>query len=398
MSRNFICKGLCWAFAGVFTLFSRLFKWWDKSFFSFSLSLSLFIVKIYFLFLEPIQLVSIPISFISLVWASIKLFYFQRLGPYSDHDPSIKMILSTSLPIIFLLFGNLYSLILISSYYQLWILLVIGLSFVVQCIVLKATYLKKPDMIHIIKQLYNGNKEFGTKETNNIFWMSVLISWVAPCTVWANNTAMKTRFILSSSRITIAVNMLSITAVFICVNTVGLMENVNPPISHCYKPTYIFNERSYYLYDSSNSSHKLFRSSGSLPMIRICSENESLFKNFDFWCYLTGISLLFFSWVASALLQVLGNNDKMPPVEFQISCTEPFKKVCKPFVTWFQKILNPVTSVLKNMFQCTHTLSRICNYRKKKNIKMKKTICHQCIEQSRKGNMVNGACIVFLED
>ena len=316
-----------------------------------------------FVFSEPIQLVSIPISFISLVWASFKLYYFQRLGPYSDQ--SIENFFVTALPIIFLLSGNMYSLILISSYYQLWVLLVIGLSFVVQCIVLKATYLKKPDMVLIIKQLYNGNKESGTKETNHIFWMSVFTSWVAPCTVWANNKNIKTRFLLSSSAITIITNLLAISVVFICVNTVGLMDNVNPPISHCYNDNASFSETNYHFYDSSNSSHQIFTVCGSdetcLPTIRICSENESFFENSNFLCYLTGVLLLFFSGLASACLHVLGSNDKMPSV----GCPIFFKKVCKPFVTWFQKIFYPVTSGLKNMFQCTSTRFRICNYKKK---------------------------------
>jgi hypothetical protein len=92
-----------------------------------------------------------------------------------------------------------------------------------------------------------------------------------------------------------------------------------------------------------------------MPTIRICSENESFFENSNFWCYLTGILLLLFGWVSSALLQVFGNIDKMPTVESQIHFS--FKKVCKPFVTRIQKILNPVTSGL-NLF-------RICDNKKK---------------------------------
>jgi ankyrin repeat protein len=264
-----------------------------------------------FVFSEPIQLVSIPISFISLGWASFKLYYFQRLGPYSDHDPSIKLFLVTTLPIIFLLSGNLYSLILISSYYQLWVVLVIGLSSSVHYIWLNAIYQKKTELDEIILMLYQKNKEFGTKETNHLFWMSVFTSWVAPCTVWANNKNIKKYFLLSSSAITIVVNLLSIAVVYTLVRTAGLIDNVNPPISHCHNDTAIYNESSYHVYDSSNSSDKLFNICGSddcLPTIRMCPENESFFESLEFVCFMTGILLLFISAGASVCLQILGSS------------------------------------------------------------------------------------------
>jgi hypothetical protein len=121
-----------------------------------------------------------------------------------------------------------------------------------------------------------------------------------------------------------------------------------------------------------------------MPTIRICSENEHFFKNFDFWCYLTGVLLLVFSGLASACLHVLGSNDKMPSV----GCPIFFKKVCTPFITWFQKILNPITSGLKNMFQCTGTLLRICNYKQKAKHQNKENNLppmHQAIKRGKYG-------------
>jgi hypothetical protein len=275
----------------------------------------------------------------------------------------------TTLPIIFLVSGNLYSLILISSYYQLFVLLVIGLSSFVHYICLRAVYRKKTDFDEIIEKLYKQNKNFGTKETNNIFWMSVFISWVAPCTVWANNKSIRTRFLLLSSCITIAVNMLSIIFVYICVNKVGLLDNVNPPITHFYNDTALFNATNYLFYECSNSSHKLFCFSGSekcLPTIRICLGHEGLLENLDFQCCILGILLLCFSLVASACLQVLGNNDRFPSIGCEIFCTESCKNKFKPLVIWFNEILNPVTSCFKNMLQCIMGSSmKISNFGKK---------------------------------
>ncbi len=237
--------------------------------------------------------------------ASCKLYFSQRLGLFSDHEPSLEKFLVTALPIVFLLSGNLYSLILISSYYQPLVFLVIGVSSFVHCFCLSAVYREKAQLekLHLLN-------EFEMDKTNYIFWMSVFTSWVSPCTVWANNKSIKKYFLLSSSAITIAVNMLSITAVYILVSTVGLMDNVNPPISHCFNYTAIFNATNYRFYDSYNSSHQILNICGSddcLPTIRMCPENQSILENYDFWCFIVGIILLCISIGASVCLQILAS-------------------------------------------------------------------------------------------
>jgi hypothetical protein len=236
---------------------------------------------------------------------SCKLFYFQRHGEYSDHDPSLTKTLIAALLNFLLLAGNLYSLILISSYYQPLVFLVIGVSSFVHCFCLSAVYREKAQLekLHLLN-------EFGMDKTNYIFWMSVFTSWVSPCTVWANNKGIKKYFLLSSSAITIAVNMLSITVVYTLVSTVGLMDNVNPPISHCYQTKDIFNATNYRFHDSYNSSHQIFNICGSddcLPTIRMCPENESILENYDFWCFITGVILLLISAGASVCLQILAS-------------------------------------------------------------------------------------------
>ena len=155
----------------------------------------------------------------SLVMASSKLFYSQRLGTFSDHAPSWKMKLVSSMLNIFFLPGFLYSLILITSYFQLYALVVMGVSALLNYIILKVIYFNKKETDTIINRLYNNEKEYGTKEMNRVFWMTVYTGWVSPCTVWANNFALKTKFLFVSSTITIAVNFLSITLLNILVHS-----------------------------------------------------------------------------------------------------------------------------------------------------------------------------------
>jgi ankyrin repeat protein len=229
--------------------------------------------------------------------------------------------------------------------------LVVSLSTFVQYICLKAVYEKKTKLDEIIEKLYNNQKEYGTNETNNIFWMSVFTSWVAPCTVWANNKSIKTRFLLSSSTITIVVNLLSIAVVFTLVSTVGLMDNVNPPISHCYKTKDIFNATKYRFYEGNNSLHQIISICGHddtcLPTIRICSENEDLLENADFLCFMTGIFLLLTSFAASLCLQLLSkptvqNCPEMFEnfvIDFLINNEQPEKEKQKSFLNFVEETI-----------------------------------------------------------
>ncbi len=264
------------------------------------------------------QLLSLPISFLSLVLASSRLFYSQRLGSFSDHGPSWKMTLMAAIPIMFLLPGLLYALIFIASYYRVFVILVIVLASAMNYFVLNFMYNNKSQTEEVTDSFYKTGKEYGTKETKFIFWMAVFTAWISPCTVWTNNFAKKTRFLLVSSSLTIAVDLLSVSIVYFLVCKAGLINNINPPISHCHElntENKLFNTSKYQLYFNSNSSGSILHICRSndpcLQIIRICSENEGLLENYDFWCYILGFSLLLLSWFASVCLQSMGSYTKL---------------------------------------------------------------------------------------
>jgi hypothetical protein len=48
-----------------------------------------------------------PVSFLSLSLASVKLFYSQRLGRFPDSDPSLKMIVFVA-PLVVLIIAGFY--------------------------------------------------------------------------------------------------------------------------------------------------------------------------------------------------------------------------------------------------------------------------------------------------
>jgi ankyrin repeat protein len=245
------------------------------------------------------------------------------------------MKLISSILNIFFLPGFLYSLILITSYYQLYVLVVIGVSALLNYIILKAIYFNKKETDTIIKKLYNNEKEFGTKEMNNVFWMTVYTAWVSPCTVWCNSFALKTKFLLVSSSITIAVYALSITVLHILVHSYGLIDEVNPPVSHCFNYTKLFNSSNYNLHFSGSLSFSTLniceQNDECFPTIRICSDNENPTDYLDLVCFKIGYSLLLLSFCSSICLQILGSYSVMHKYFGFFSCP-------KMFYNFFQEV------------------------------------------------------------
>jgi ankyrin repeat protein len=238
------------------------------------------------------------------------------------------MKLISSLVNISFLPGFLYSLILITSYFQLYVLVVIGASALLNYIILKAIYFDKKETETIIKTLYHSEKEYGTKELNKVFWMTVYTAWVSPCTVWANNFALKTKFLFVSSSVTIAVNFLSITLLYIFVHFNGLIDEVNPPFSHCFINTEFFNSSNYQFHFSENLSvitlNICEQNDECFPTIRICSDNENPTDYLDLVCFKIGYSLFILSFCSSICLQILGSYNVMNKYCGFVSCPEMF--------------------------------------------------------------------------
>jgi hypothetical protein len=105
---------------------------------------------IFFLVSAKSQFWSFPFSFLSLVLASNKLFFSQRLGIYSDEDPSFKMSLIIAPFNICILMGTLYSLVLMATYAQGYVFVLIGTIVLLHLTILKHTYLRKEQKTKII--------------------------------------------------------------------------------------------------------------------------------------------------------------------------------------------------------------------------------------------------------
>jgi len=194
-----------------------------------------------FFFSDISQIVSIVISFLSITFASIKLFYSQRLGRYSDLDPTIRMILFVALPVMLLIVGPLASVVCMAAYFKEKVIVCI-----IIIIALIALVLKSPCSQEILyKKTYSENAykscelEQSPKDWNRrmkrdreaMLITAIFTSWISPCTMWFSES----KFIFVSSLTNLFGHFVGIASILIFISTAALPLNDNPPITHCFK-------------------------------------------------------------------------------------------------------------------------------------------------------------------
>ena len=250
---------------------------------------------------------SLPMSFLSLVLASVKLFYSQRLGIFSEPDPCFLMTISV-LPLNALLIsGPLFTLILVASYHQISIVFLIMAVLALNWVILKKIYFSKDQKMVLIREIYNNMKESGTKEASQIFYHSVFTSWISPCTVWVNNNLKRSKFLITTSLITSVVHTMALITLAIFLNVPTLDQTKNSPVVHCFKAIEKFLD-GFQLFNKSQGFITICDVSDcNLPRIRICDENELPSEFFLHYVLPVGMTLNLISLCAGAVLQKLGN-------------------------------------------------------------------------------------------
>jgi len=213
------------------------------------------------------------------------------------------------------------------AYFQLYVILLIGVVCLLNYTVLRYFYLTVSANEVIVNKLYNNQKENAGRESTEIFLLSVFTAWVSPCSVWSNNFLIKTKFLLVSSTLTLCVHTFNIAMLCIIVQINQLISFNNPPFFHCFNNTKYFNASKYRFFFSANSSQSLIEicqnTEECLPVIRICSENESPSDTFLNFCLPVGMSLLFLSCCASVCLQLLSSYHRMYLFSRQCKLTCP---------------------------------------------------------------------------
>ena len=293
----------------------------------------------------------------SLVLASNKLFFSQRLGIFSDEDPSFKMSLVVAPFNICILMGTLYSLVMMATYAQGYVVVLIGTIVLLNLIILKLTYLSKAQKDDIILKFYNQQKERGIKETNVIFLNALFTSWVSPCTVWTS----RLKFLVVSSSITFSVFLINLISLYLIADSNMMSQIETPPILHCFNSHKNFSNISYNYYYPGDLTKRLINickhDADCLPVIRICSENEMPNTLMNTYIIPIAILLYFTSFFASLYLHTLSNYTKLFSLSSIICLACP--KACYWLVLEFvlsynklnlEQVLNLVGGAEKNVF------------------------------------------------
>jgi hypothetical protein len=265
--------------------------------------LNIFILKFFFVFVLALpQCFSIPVSFLSLTLASVRLFYSQRLGRFPDVDPSFKLI-SFVFPLIMLqISGSVASLVLSAAYLREVVIALIVFHILAQFIVLKFFLLK-------------GNPILDNQ--TNIFWTAIFTSWMSPCTVWSNNLKTKSYFLLVSSCTSIIIHCFSLISICIYISLYDLSSKLAPKF-HCHNASQ--DEIKNVFLTSQTFINICWSNDSCFPTQRVCSESENSTELFFTVILPIGLSLLFVSFLASYCLQFLGNYKTMYHWSMQFKC------------------------------------------------------------------------------
>jgi hypothetical protein len=185
---------------------------------------------------------SIVVSFLSLVFASSKLFYSQRLGIFLEVDPPLKMTLYAAPLIAFQILFPSFSLVLMAAYFREYVIVSIGIIMLAHAIVIKSPCLKLFKNIWDLYMVDYGylemkkNMQLADQEVFEMFLTSIFTAWIAPCTVWANNSQVTKYFLLISSFTTMICHGIGILSIYASVYFfLDMSQFENPPVSHCFR-------------------------------------------------------------------------------------------------------------------------------------------------------------------
>ena len=205
--------------------------------------------------------------------------------------------------------GPIVSLVLCAAYFREMILLIILIHIIIQFLPNKC-YVYKWKSYEDIKSLYikETYEEYSNvkakQDSNAIFYRAVFTAWISPCTVWSNNLAQKSYFLLISSTASILTHITCLVCILFF-NSNDELSTFLVPVFHCQNITQLNLEN---VIVSNSSYINLCNGNDTcLPIQRACSESENPTDQFLNVVLPIGLSLLFISFLSSVCLQLLGN-------------------------------------------------------------------------------------------
>ncbi len=264
---------------------------------------------------------------------SVQLNKFQRLGMYRRYRGlSIAYIILVSLQAA----GLILTWALVAAYQGLYAFIPIIALTIIQYLVLEIFIFGWSEKEKIFDAVLCGEPEERREQiSQNIFRNAILTSWIAPVTVWCNNSP---THIFKKSR-KLAVNskyfyhISSMTTIFVLAIVLGILSGLNrldlnnftkdnAPVTHCFYHenvtefsgfTFLVNGSEFHQSDNSFSTGTV-RSRYHLE--RICGRNEKPTDYFYETIIPITVTLLIVSLVASIILAYIGNLSNHPKLFF----------------------------------------------------------------------------------
>ena len=135
------------------------------------------------------------------------------------------------LPILLQFLMPLFSLIVMSAYLKGFVLIEILIVIVANALVLKLTFCKKRPLASLPK-FFEKTFRQAKEDQKSVFLTALLTSWIAPCTIWHDNSF----FLLASSLATFAVHSLGLLVTYIFAKHSKFLPTDLPPRTHCFEP------------------------------------------------------------------------------------------------------------------------------------------------------------------
>ena len=116
------------------------------------------------------------ISYLSLTLSSAKLFFSNRLGIFKDVDPTFKMIVVVAPAIAIFLLAPILSLVLMSTYFNELVIVVIGVIVAANAVVLKLPCLDRFLFDDLLRHYGFDQLKLGKDESDTVLMISILTS------------------------------------------------------------------------------------------------------------------------------------------------------------------------------------------------------------------------------
>jgi len=251
----------------------------------------------------------------------VKLYFLQRLGRYSDQDPSLKLMLLAAIFVAMQIIGPLLVLaIFAADHKSLTICFALGIISVNWCVLRFRFYnnkekqiLKKENMNDIGHDPEIYSKRRKQEHHSLIFTTAIFTSWICTLTLWNHSKENKSSFLKTSCLCSLATLLCGI--IFQCILCYFAIFEFNyhsAPITHCFSvnnSNEIINR--YLLREWSDFSMEMCHSFFCKKVVRLCAENENPYDVFIWKVFPLCVVLLAMSLVGSAVLFYFGSYENV---------------------------------------------------------------------------------------